>query len=462
MTKPFDESLLSAYLDGELTGSERRLVDAHLRRSSEARQALKELGEVSALLRALPSELLPGQFPQRVLDAASRGVAGPERSVAPCHQTRHDLTTGPRRLRPRHSRRSVWWAGVGVAAAATVALTVVLSSPGSRSHKIADRSSKKPEAATRVDGTQLADAANEMDRDSAAGEAPALRAADPGPHPDVREHGARSDAMAARREVADELSKADPRAAALAAAPESPRVEPGEPKYVFFASDLKRLKPGQVADALVESGDEFQVVELTVVDVRKASEEVKGDGGTEVLFTGPLPAGVGGEEGEGWGSDSLQLVHVRSDATSFERSLERIRKKNPNLFLSLAVEREVPELVLNLMRSQEGPAAQEAVKQIEAKAEKRRQARKWENANHEMLSGDRANPRDRASLARRGARSASDGPLASKLAKDAPLNVFLLVREQPSDVEPAGDAPAPLNRPAEPAKPAPGKSPSRP
>jgi hypothetical protein len=53
---PFDESLLTAYLDNEVTESERQLVESELKRSASLRDLLQELREVRELVGGLPAE----------------------------------------------------------------------------------------------------------------------------------------------------------------------------------------------------------------------------------------------------------------------------------------------------------------------------------------------------------------------------------------------------------------------
>jgi anti-sigma factor RsiW len=63
---------LSAYLDGELAGPERRAVDAHLRTCAVCRRDLAELTRVRALLGALPDVEPPPGLLADVQDALAR------------------------------------------------------------------------------------------------------------------------------------------------------------------------------------------------------------------------------------------------------------------------------------------------------------------------------------------------------------------------------------------------------
>ncbi|TWU30131.1 anti-sigma factor family protein [Bythopirellula polymerisocia] len=68
----FDDSLLSAYVDGELTAEERALVEARLAENPQARQLVAELKEVSAKVRSLPRAKVDGDLRADVLDQLDR------------------------------------------------------------------------------------------------------------------------------------------------------------------------------------------------------------------------------------------------------------------------------------------------------------------------------------------------------------------------------------------------------
>src|SRR5690348_10191040 len=53
---------LSAYLDGELSASERAALDAHLPGCAQCQRELAALRQTRALLRALPAPALPRDF----------------------------------------------------------------------------------------------------------------------------------------------------------------------------------------------------------------------------------------------------------------------------------------------------------------------------------------------------------------------------------------------------------------
>ncbi len=61
------EELISAYLDGELTAEEQRLVESMLRENERCRQIHEEFAAIRAALQSLPREELDADFSRRVL-----------------------------------------------------------------------------------------------------------------------------------------------------------------------------------------------------------------------------------------------------------------------------------------------------------------------------------------------------------------------------------------------------------
>ncbi len=76
MSLPADD-LLSAFHDGEVNSAERAAVEQRLATSVEARCELSEFRQVSVLLKELPRERLPSEFPQQVLQAIEREMLIP-------------------------------------------------------------------------------------------------------------------------------------------------------------------------------------------------------------------------------------------------------------------------------------------------------------------------------------------------------------------------------------------------
>jgi len=101
MQRPSDEKLI-AYLDGELSESERAEITDALEHDSELRLAAQRLGESAALLRAAFDEVLREPLPPRLI-AAARGETAKVVSIA-------------LRVKRAMIEQRRWWIGVPVAA----------------------------------------------------------------------------------------------------------------------------------------------------------------------------------------------------------------------------------------------------------------------------------------------------------------------------------------------------------
>jgi anti-sigma factor RsiW len=106
----FDESLLSAYVDGELDASARAQVDARLEASAELRAVLDEVRGMRSAVRGLP----PVDAPVGFWDAV---CAGDTKVVA--------ISRAPRRRSPA----TRWRALAGAAAAAVIVGVVLVPRP---------------------------------------------------------------------------------------------------------------------------------------------------------------------------------------------------------------------------------------------------------------------------------------------------------------------------------------------
>ena len=108
----FDDELLSAYLDDELTPEERLRVEQRLSTTPAARQLLEELRAVSRTMQALPPATLDADLRESVLRRAERAmlVTG-ERAAA------RGENQSSRRVFPiGRSKRAWFWAGAALAA----------------------------------------------------------------------------------------------------------------------------------------------------------------------------------------------------------------------------------------------------------------------------------------------------------------------------------------------------------
>ena len=87
MSLPTD-NLLSAFHDGEMTPAERAAVEQRMAASADARCELSEFKQISALLKELPRDRLPSEFPQQVLQAIEREMLIPSQPVDPTDAAR--------------------------------------------------------------------------------------------------------------------------------------------------------------------------------------------------------------------------------------------------------------------------------------------------------------------------------------------------------------------------------------
>jgi hypothetical protein len=104
----FDDELLSAYVDDELTVEERALVEERLRVDPRAAQLVEELRSMSAAIRSLPRETLGRDLRASIQAAAAKAkAAADERHVLPMSG----------RERWANYRRGLVWSAITIAAA---------------------------------------------------------------------------------------------------------------------------------------------------------------------------------------------------------------------------------------------------------------------------------------------------------------------------------------------------------
>lgn len=115
----FDDELLSAYVDGELTATERALVEERLRSDSTAAAFVNELRSLSSAIKSLPRQTLGRDLRAGVLaeveqtraDLAQHGPAA-----------ERDAATLPPADRRAGLRRGLFWSALAIAATVLVAL----------------------------------------------------------------------------------------------------------------------------------------------------------------------------------------------------------------------------------------------------------------------------------------------------------------------------------------------------
>jgi anti-sigma factor RsiW len=83
MNEPFNDELISAYLDGELSPDEQACVEQTLVESAEFRQMFEELRALRGDLQILPGHRLPGDFSERVLQRAEQAMLREAHSFVP-------------------------------------------------------------------------------------------------------------------------------------------------------------------------------------------------------------------------------------------------------------------------------------------------------------------------------------------------------------------------------------------
>ena len=87
MNENWSEELISAYLDGELSPSERAAVERRVKRHPEDARLLKELRQLHQDLENVPRYKLDAEFSQRVINAAGQiapASRSPRRDSATC------------------------------------------------------------------------------------------------------------------------------------------------------------------------------------------------------------------------------------------------------------------------------------------------------------------------------------------------------------------------------------------
>ena len=107
----FDDELLSAYVDDELTAAEPALVEERLRVDPQARQMVEELRSLSSAIRSLPRETLGrdlrASIEAEALQAKADAKADDDRNILPISG----------RERWANYRRGLVWSAITIAAA---------------------------------------------------------------------------------------------------------------------------------------------------------------------------------------------------------------------------------------------------------------------------------------------------------------------------------------------------------
>ncbi len=105
MSRPSDDRLV-AYLDGEITGAERREIEAWLESEPDARSRLAALAESAELLREAYADVLREAVPDRLIAAARGTTLGPQTGARRSAAWRVAARAG----------RSRWWVALPISA----------------------------------------------------------------------------------------------------------------------------------------------------------------------------------------------------------------------------------------------------------------------------------------------------------------------------------------------------------
>lgn len=229
--------LLSAYHDGEVSPAEREAVERWLAESAEAHQALAEMAQLGALLRAGPPDRLGPEFRSQVMAAAERAMLLPGEEPAALHQ--------------RSRRRTAFWVAAGglLATTATVTVAVLLLDGPASEQELALH-----EAARRSVGAPSPDTTIASHRKELPESEPARRESEPGDGPRVAMRDAASEEhpAPARFSVAGENNDR---------VPLRPDPHLSLPRRTMAAAEI-----GEVLEAIDSSDDQLAVVRVTVID----------------------------------------------------------------------------------------------------------------------------------------------------------------------------------------------------
>lgn len=297
MPLPTDD-LLSAFHDGEVTPAERAAAEQRLATLADARLELSEFKQISSLLKELPRDRLPSEFPQQVLQSIEREMLIPSQPVDP---------TDSFAARARSSRR--WIGTVAVLTSAAGLLLLVrglddrVGREGPKDQRLA-RLQKIPSAPVEV----AADSPLPMAAENSVGFA------------------GKSDLAAGAAGQNGVLANAPTNTFTRA------RIAGGAigDKFVLDQTALRTADVGEVVRAIQQTeGDEVAVVFLTVVDRQE------GLNGLQLLLTKnrftqsedettakadrlPSPAG---------GADEMQAVLVKSNVAQLATALNQLRQE---------------------------------------------------------------------------------------------------------------------------------------
>ncbi|TXT34114.1 MAG: putative transmembrane anti-sigma factor [Planctomycetota bacterium] len=251
MSLPADD-LLSAFHDGELNSAERAAVEQRLATSAETRRELSEIRQVSSLLKELPREQLPAEFPQQVLQAIEREMLIPSRPSDSLSAPTSESIGGT-----GWSRRWVGAAAVLTSAAGLLLLVRMVDHPTGRSS-----SDNRQLAESTISRTAPADGA--LDASMSGRDAPGGFGDRPPPMmTDATSSMSRRSGQADRGVDSSAVAKNLPSSDTLQSLGLATRESES---LVVDRSGLRDATIGDVVRAMQTDGNEVAVVWLTVVD----------------------------------------------------------------------------------------------------------------------------------------------------------------------------------------------------
>lgn len=304
MSQPADD-LLSAFHDGELNSAERAAVDQRLAGSAEARCELSEIRQISLLLKSLPRERLPAEFPQQVLQGIEREMLIPLDSV-----------TTPAKESSGWSRR---WIGAGAVLTSAAGLLLLVRAVDDRSGRATSES--RPLAGS----SSLRSAPAEVAMDSVSGDRRSgFGGGGAAPPPRIADAPA---SAFGKSGMASPLARSNAVAANAPASPSSAvaGVSSRESNSLFFdQSALREAKIGDVVRAMQTEGDEVAVVWLTVMDRQE------GLAGLQLLLGDHSEADKKSDKAEKpkAAGNQMHAVFVESDAKQLATMLSQLRKES--------------------------------------------------------------------------------------------------------------------------------------
>lgn len=318
MPLPTDE-LLSAFHDGEVTSGERAAVEQRLVTSADARRELSEIREISALLKELPRDRLPSEFPQQVLQAIEREMLIPS-------QAADSTESSAARVTP--ARRWIGAAAVLTSAAGLLLLLRTLDDP-------AGRDGKEPQHLAGSPNWNSAPAGVATDSPSAMNGSVSV----------VQDGDVAAGAAGLNAVIAN--SQTNTFGGARLA---------GSENLFFDQAALGTAEVGDVVRAIQRTeGDEVAVVLLTVVDRQQGLEGLQLLLSNNQFARSEEVANTKADRGSSPtnGTDEMQAVLVMSDAAQLETALKQLRQEK--YLQSLEVDQ--PILIAQLDEARGGRAA---------------------------------------------------------------------------------------------------------